>query len=292
MIELKNDFLKVTVSEHGAELQSIVKDGREYLWHGDAAYWGRRAPILFPIVGKVFDNQYRVGEKTYQLPQHGFARDCDFSVAELTEDKVVLMLKYSESTLEKYPYMFALSVEYRLTESSVKETIKVENLGSGKMYFQVGIHPAFMFRNFNPSDEKRGFALFTRNGKKVSWLVISSLTEKGCLSEITRQVDLTDGKFALGTSTFAKDALILENSQADEVTMLDNENQPVVSLRFDAPVMGIWSPAGKNAPFMCIEPWFGRCDRDGFRGDISQREWINVLDPATSFAMAIDMEFR
>lgn len=291
MIELKNDFLKVSVSEHGAELQSIVKNGREYLWHGDSNFWGRRAPVLFPIVGKVFGNRYRVGDKTFELPQHGFARDCRFSVVGQSDGRAVLSLGYDESTLERFPYEFELLIEYRLVGTSVEELIKVRNTGSETMYFQVGIHPAFMFRNFNPSDGRRGYAQFVKKGVKAGRLVVSSLTDRGCLSETTQRIGLADGLLELSTSTFAKDALIIENSQADEVTMLDNDNQPIVTLRFDAPVLGIWSPAGMNAPFMCIEPWYGRCDRDGFRGDISQREWINAIEPESSFSTMIEMEF-
>lgn len=68
---LSNKLLTVTASSVGAELQSIRSNltGHEYLLQGDPFYWKRRSPILFPIVGTVWDG------KEYAMNQHGFARD-------------------------------------------------------------------------------------------------------------------------------------------------------------------------------------------------------------------------
>ena len=61
MVTIENEQRKVVISEHGAELQSIVNQqtGRSYLWYGDPAYWSRRSPVLFPFVGQVYQKKYR-----------------------------------------------------------------------------------------------------------------------------------------------------------------------------------------------------------------------------------------
>ena len=138
MQTLKNDVLTVEVSEHGAELQSIRKGTTEYLWQGDPAYWGRRSPVLFPIVGSVWEKRYRVNGTEYELGQHGFARDMKFVLVSQTEDEVRYRLESDEETLKKYPYPFVLEIAYRLHGSSVDVIWEVTNPASEEMYFQIG----------------------------------------------------------------------------------------------------------------------------------------------------------
>ena len=101
MHTLSNEVLTVTVNDHGAELQNIIRNGVEYLWQGDPAFWGRRSPVLFPIVGSVWDKRYRVEGKEYSLGQHGFARDMDFALVEATQTEIRFRLESNEETVEK-----------------------------------------------------------------------------------------------------------------------------------------------------------------------------------------------
>ena len=82
MFILENEILKVEIASKGAELQSMVHTGFgiEYLWNGDPAFWAKRSPVLFPIVGSLKNNTYFYQGKSYQLPRHGFARDMEFEV--------------------------------------------------------------------------------------------------------------------------------------------------------------------------------------------------------------------
>lgn len=75
----------------------------------------------------------------------------------------------------------------------------------------------------------------------------------------------------MDTHTFDKDALILENEQVRKVTLYNKEKQAYLSLHFNAPVVGLWSPPAKNAPFVCIEPWYGRCDRAHYLGEYKDK---------------------
>ena len=115
---LKNQFLTVTISNRGAELQSI-KDaaGHEYLWQGDPAYWGKRSPLLFPIVCGLWEETFRVDGKAYHMKRHGFASRSEFQLLSKSDDTVCYVLTSNEETLAAYPYHFALFVSYVLKDN-------------------------------------------------------------------------------------------------------------------------------------------------------------------------------
>lgn len=281
MIELANEQLVLHILEKGAEMCSLVKrtTNQEYLWKGDPQYWKRHAPVLFPIVGSVWNGEYRIGEKIYHLPQHGFARDNDFGIIETTKEKAVFQLKSSEKTLEVYPYHFVLRITYELKDSTIKVTWNVENPSDETIYFQIGAHPAFNYPEFNEYDAVRGYLK-----ADTDHLVYKLLGEKGCLhSEASYTLHSEDGLFSIRHYIFDNDALIIENNQTKSISLLDKEKRPYLTVQFDAPVVGLWSPVGKNAPFMCIEPWYGRCDAENYNGDFREKEWMNSLEPHQTF---------
>lgn len=161
MEELKNDKITVIISAHGAELQSIKSaEGREYLWQGDEKYWPRRSPLLFPIVCGLWNGQYRVDGKTYELPRHGFARDMDFDVIEKTESSVTYELTSNEETMKVYPYEFGLNVSYFLNDDMINVVWTVRNMGKEEMHFQIGGHPAFNLPDVGEGDKVEGTLLF------------------------------------------------------------------------------------------------------------------------------------
>ena len=143
MVTLGNDIITVSVKEHGAELCSIRKGEVEYLWQADPAFWGRHSPVLFPIVGSVWDKKYRVDGREFELGQHGFARDMDFTLMNKTDTEIRFRLESDEDTLKKYPWPFVLEIAYRLEGSKIHVIWKVMNPGKEDMYFQIGAHPAF-----------------------------------------------------------------------------------------------------------------------------------------------------
>lgn len=281
MIELANDQLILHIQEKGAEMCSLVKrdNKREYVWKGDPQYWKRHAPVLFPIVGSVWNGEYRIDERTYHLSQHGFARDNDFEVIETTPQKAVFQLKSSEDTLKVYPYEFSLKITYELKDNTLRITWRVDNPSDETIYFQIGAHPAFNYPDFNVFDAVRGFLKADKDE-----LVYKLLGEKGCLHpEKSYTLHSEDGLFAIRHYLFDNDALVIENNQTKSISLLTKEKKPYLTVRFDAPVVGLWSPAGKKAPFMCIEPWYGRCDTENYTGDFRQKEWMNSLEPHQTF---------
>lgn len=290
MTILSNDILTVEVSAHGAELQSIRKGDVEYLWQGDPAFWGRHSPILFPIVGSVWESRYRVGGKEYQLGQHGFARDMDFTMVSSSQTEVRYRLESSEDTLAKYPYPFVLEIAYRLHGNSLDVVWEVMNPSDGDTYFQIGAHPAFFYPDYDPEKSGRGFFTFDRN----EGLECIRIKEKGCVDAETKwPLEMTEGRLKLEKDTFdAIDTIMLQDSQIKRVNMFREDGTPWLSLSFDAPVTGIWSPPGKVAPFICIEPWYGRCDRVGYEGDYREKDWVNCLSPGEKFESVYTIEIE
>ena len=289
MHTLKNDILTVLVKEHGAELASIMKGSTEYLWQADPAFWGRHSPVLFPIVGSVWEKRYRIDGVENEMGQHGFARDMDFTLVDGNETEVRYRLESSAETLAKYPYPFVLEIAYRLEGNKLDVIWDVYNLSEEDIFFQIGAHPAFYYPDYDPQAPERGFLSFDR----TEGLECIRIKEKGCVDAVTKYpLEIpAEGKLPLTRETFDEiDTIVLEDSQVGHVTLHRNDGSPWLSLCFDAPVVGIWSPPTKNAPFICLEPWYGRCDRAGYEGDYRDKDWMNRLAPGERFSSVYTIE--
>ena len=298
---LENDCLAIEVSTFGAELQSIRNKGTgfEYLWHGDKAYWGRRSPVLFPIVGKVWDGRMRYNGAEYQLSQHGFARDQEFEVIDVldlnrkfncrfsTFNALAFVLHSTEATRRLFPFDFSLYVVYQLNGREVDVCWIVENRTDGDIYFQIGAHPAFNYREFDSEADIQGYLKFDRSGD----LSLTRLECGGYAAKERALMNVLESGIAITRDTFAGDALVFER-QLGKVALCDKLGNPYVEVKFDAPVVGLWSPAKAGyAPFMCIEPWYGRCDDSCFDGDFNQKPYINHLVKDEVFTSKYTMRF-
>lgn len=279
---LENHLMKVEIESKGAELKSIldVRSGHEYLYQGDTSFWERRSPVLFPVVGSVWNGKYRMDGREYSIPQHGFARDAEFTVMEDTpEDEAWFYLESDEKTLEMYPRRFRLEIGYHLQETRLTVMWRVKNLDEKDMYFHIGAHPAFMYPDFKASDAVHGYFLFDSRD-----LTTELLKEKGCMGYDTMHLTLdSEQMLPITSTTFDINTIVLANRQVRRVSLLDKERRPYLSVLFQAPVVGMWSPA-PDAPFVCIEPWWGRADRVDFEGDFSEREYTNHLSPGSTFS--------
>ena len=291
MKKISNGILEISVEEHGAELSSIRFNGREYLWGAYPEFWKRHSPVLFPIVGSVWNGKYTSHGETFQMGQHGLVRDMDFLLIKEKADCLEYELKSSEETLGKYPYPFILRIGYKIEGKSITVIWKVENHTCKDMYFQIGAHPAFywpllsaetiengvdaMNTELAKSDD-RGYFYFP---EKPTEIVRTLITEGGCVDiEKKQSLKVVDGYLPLTTETFNHDALVLEHDQLHEVTLCDKDKKPYLTISWDAPLVGLWSPPKKNAPFVCIEPWYGRADRANFNGSFEEKDWIQHLE--------------
>ncbi len=277
MNTISNEHLTVVINPQGAEIQSITdRAGHEYLWQGDPTYWDRRSPILFPAVGGLWNGTYRHGGKSYSMPKHGFMRDCLWQVAEAQDDSLTLVYNGPQNDEERnaFPWRFALTLRYSLSGTRLEAHFTVDNLSEDTMYFQMGGHPGFALPDFAEEADIDGYMRLEGEVEGVL-----RATEQGCVGPEHFDIPRTDdGLVPLSVSTFAHEALIFDRAQIKAATLLDKQRRPRVRIESDAPVWLFWAPQGVHTPFVCVEPWYGLCDRIGYEGDIAGRPYINRLD--------------
>lgn len=290
--QLKNEKITINVDSLGAELVSIVdNNGSEYLWCGDEKFWGRHSPVLFPFVGKPKNNQYRYAGKTYRMGQHGFARDMEFSCTRQEESEIWFALKATEETLEKYPFDFCLEIGYQLEANRVKVLWKVTNQErEKKMYFSIGAHPAFVCPFYDNGETQYALGMNAEKDKAIDKVTYGFLnSENGLLRDDEFELELENGMHSITEHFFDESAYVIENSQVSRVSLVNSKGEAYITVCFDAPSVGIWSPEKKYAPFVCIEPWYGRCDRESFDGVLEEREWGNCLQAGEIFEKSYDI---
>lgn len=268
---LENECLRAEIADAGAELISVYDKKRqaERIWTGDPAVWNRHAPILFPFVGKVLNGEYRVGEKTFPMKtQHGFARDMDFACAEEGALSCVHCLKASDATRAVYPYDFRLTVRHTLEGRALRVSWTVENAGAETMYFSIGGHPGFLLPEGVRKEDCR--VLFP-GCEKLSCI---SASKAGYALAEKKTLALTDG--AIRYRADIPDTWIFENGQVKQVGIALKDGGPFVMLHCEQfPMLAVW--ANPKGPFICLEPWFGRTDDEGFTGTVDQKAGIQTL---------------
>ncbi len=283
---LKNGRLEAAVCSLGAELISLKKGGTEYMWNADPAYWGRRSPILFPFVGSLKGKQYRYQGKVYEMGQHGFARDMEFALVSHTDTKLVMELHETAETMEKYPFRFLLEISYELKEEELVVGWRVRNTDEKTLCFSIGGHPAFNCPLEGKGSQSDYMLRFMKDEKPLQEIVSAVIGEGGLVTEGTLEFGLEDGYLPVTAELFDTDTIVLEDSQSDAVSLIDPEGREYLRVSFPMPIVGIWTPIQKNAPFLCIEPWCGRCDDADFAGELPERRWGNSLEPSKEFSTA------
>lgn len=280
------DKIQIEVAPHGAELRALCRGNQSYMWNADKAYWGRVAPILFPVVGLPAEQKLRIGGRSFEMHQHGFARDVDFVKA---GDAWVYEQKEPR---ENYPYTFVLEARYPVTEKSVICSWKVRNTSPVVMHFSIGAHPAFMMPDYHQSDSVHGYLrCFDHQGNPMIPVSYSYLEGGLRVASAPTVVPNEDGLIVLTEETFAGDAFLLKQSKVASVALLDKDRKEVLRVNCpQAQAYGLWNPHKPGCPFVCIEPWCGIADRAGFTGDISERDCNHSLAPGETFEFAYEIE--
>lgn len=287
---LKNSKLKAEFDSFGAELLSLKDDmGKEYLWYGDDAFWARRSPILFPFVGKVRDGKYRYKGTEYTMGQHGFARDKEFALVSQTDEELWFVLEADNETRKIYPFEFRLVIGYRLVENKLKVMWRVLNLSDTEpLYFSIGAHPGFLC----PIEEGTKQSEYSFQFDVSEPVYHTASMENGLRLPYERILKTEHGKCQITDSFFdmgQEGTYIFENNQIKEVSLLRPDGRPYVTVRFDMPMVALWSPEKKQAPFVCIEPWYGRCDAVDFDGSLEERVCGNSILPDEVFETAYEI---
>lgn len=269
---ISNSTLKASINHAGAELISLKDNQKEYIWEGNPEFWGKHSPVLFPIVGTLKNNTYKVHEKEYQLTRHGFARDMEFQLIEKTGNSAVFSLESNEETLKKYPFEFELQLVYTIENTSLNIEYIVINRSEKKMPFSIGAHPAIALPE---SFENYAFKFEKHESLKYN------LLENDLISNKTETLKTVNNVIPLSYKLFENDALVFKTLESTSLTILEN-SKPYVQVDFeDFPSLGIWTK--DQAPFVCIEPWFGYSDTAENSGDLFKKEGILILDIDQSF---------
>lgn len=283
---LENEFLRVTIVDAGAELISVWDKvaGQERIWTGEPSVWNRHAPILFPFVGKVKDGKYRIGEKEYAMKtQHGFARDMVFACVEATEASVTHCLTATEQTRAIYPFEFKLTVCHKLLGKRLAIEWVIENLGEDRMFFSIGGHPGFMA----PEGLRKEDCLIAFPGKAE--LQYISANPSGFIVTQPKTLHLQNGLASWQADI--PDTWIFEDHQVQSVGIARPDGTLFVTLHCETfPMLAVW--ANPDGPFICLEPWFGRADDEGFTGTIDQKKAMQSLQAKEKQEIAYAIEFH
>ncbi len=281
---IENEQLIVKVCDHGAELFGLYDkaNGREVLWQADPKHWARHAPILFPFVGKCQGGFYTHNGADYPMGQHGFARDMEFEFAGQTEDSITHVLRSTEETLAKYPFSFELKVTHKIAGKELAVQWEVVNTGDEVMYFSIGGHPAF---NVPAREGESKFDYFVTFGgeEKLNYLRVD-LSCAAADIDHPQVLEPKDNKMQITEHMFDQDAFIFDDHEVKKVGIAFPDGTPYVTMTCEQiPSMGVWSMPAPETPFVCLEPWIGRCDNKGFAGELKDKYGVQKLEAGKKF---------
>ena len=277
---IENDQLRIAIQAHGAELDSIYHKEHqlEYLWSGDSAYWGKKSPVLFPIVGTLKDNTYTFKGEKYSLSRHGFARDRVFELEYQTADSAVFLLKSDAESFKNYPFHFEFRLHYALKINELCVTYGVKNLSDEPMYFSVGGHPAFQV----PLVAGTFYEDYFIQLNETETFGRYPLSKEGLIETMPNAFLNNSNNIVLKHSLFYEDAIVLKHIKSNSMAILSDKTPHGLRMTFDGfPYFGIW--AAKNAPFICLEPWCGIADMVNTTQELTEKEGINQLEIGEQF---------
>ncbi len=281
MTTISNNQISITVSADGAEMHSLkdINTGREYLWQGDPEFWTGHSPILFPIVGGLWNGTMRVDGREYKTPKHGFVKHRTWKLECQTEDSLTYSYWSTEEDEQLFPRDYALEETYRLEGRKVVNTMKVKNYAKKEMWFQIGGHPGFNLPDYKREEPLSGYMQL--HGEPTE---IARAGEQGCIEAERHPAPLNaDGLVELRKETFDNEALIFENHAITGATLLTLSKEPYIRVESNSQTWLFWSPQGQHAPFLCTEPWFGMPDDIGFEGEIHERSCVIGLPAGKSW---------
>ncbi len=274
---IKNKNCSLSVDTFGAELSSFICNGTEYIWQRNPDVWSGSAPVLFPIVGmfKGEGETTLIDGKSYHMDIHGFAKDTDFKVEDISEDKVTLSIESNTATLKMYPYNFKFSVEYKLQENGFSQTFIIENKNDIDMPFVVGAHPGFNVPLFKGefSDHK---LVFEKNETAPAYRIDNN----GIIDDYNPDtVFFGNNEIQLDHSLFDKGALVFEHLNSKWIKLLDKDGRGIKMDFADFDYFGVWQRAKFKAKYICLEPWTGMNDCYSDDGVFKNKRGMRFIAP-------------
>ena len=236
---LENDILRIEIESFGAELKSVKNKstGQEYMWQADPTYWGRTSPVLFPFVGSLNNKCYTYEGQTYEMGQHGFARDMEFSLISKTESDIYFELVSNEETFKKYPFNFTLGLGYQLSGNELKVIWKVFNTSTDKvLHFSIGAHPAFNCP-IHGEENKAGYQFYFAGANEIHH---HGHTDTGLSIEEDVVLPLENHRATITPEFFDGSTYIIEGPQTNEIGIEDPEGNRFITVGFDMPIVALW----------------------------------------------------
>ena len=274
MVTISNSEITVSIAERGAEIQSINRDGVEYMWSRNPEFWSSCAPIMFPICGGLKKGKYELDGETYEMPKHGFVKAMDFEVESATETSATFVVHDNEQTRKTYPFAFAFRVIYELDGASLKVTYDAENLDNKTMYCSFGGHEAYAC----PEGIEAYELIFSENETLDAYALNGDL-----LTDYTKRMVSNSNRLALDDKHFVLDALVFRDVKSNSVTLQSKVSSRRVTVTFDGfDYLVLWHK--HTSPYLCIEPWCGVQDVAGTSFDLKAKEGIHAISPTCHFA--------
>jgi galactose mutarotase-like enzyme len=287
MHQLENNYLRVIAREHGAELTSVFdkKHNIEHLWQADPHFWGWHAPVLFPVIGRCLNDEIEIDGEQFRMAKHGFARNANFRLLDLTETSIVFSLKNNEQWQKIYPFKFEFLIRYKLEENALVVSYEVINKDTKNIYFSLGGHPAFAV----PFTEGGHYEDYTLEFAETENVKRHYINNDGYLDGRKEVVLANTNTLQLKHNLFSEDALIFKDLKSRKVTIKDKNSERYLSVDFKGfNYLGIWAKVG--APYVCIEPWLGCADTAGKPTAFKDKEGIIKLEPAGAFNVSYQIE--
>ena len=278
---IDNGKLRLEVSSLGAEMQRLSScSGTEYLWDGDSRYWRRHAPVLFPFVARLKDDRYRLEDREYTMPKHGFAPECEFEIYSQSDTQLIFRLTDNEKTREYYPFAFEFCVSYRLEDWKLNISYRVFNSGDRLLPFGMGGHPGFRI----PFAESPNFEDYYLEFSQVCDPDRVLFGADCLVSGVRERYPLKEGRILpLEHSLFDNDAVVLEHT-AKEVAIRCRNSRRGIKVAFpQMNYVGFWHKDGLAAPYVCIEPWLSLPARHGVTEDFYCKGDMVRLKPGENY---------
>ena len=287
---IENSSLRLTFSSLGGELRSILnkRNGKEYLWQGNPEFWTGRSPNLFPIVGRIKEGKYRLGDKIYSIKSpHGFVRISELELREKTENSVVFGISDSAETLAVYPFKFDFNVKFTLENNKITVCYLISNTGDKTMYFSVGAHPGFNIP-INSEEKFEDYSIVFENDCEPNEVICEN-----CFITGEKRPFALENKrvIPLSHNLFDNDAIILSDMKSRKLKICSKKSDNSVTVDFaDFEYLGIWHKPMTEAPYVCIEPWNGLPSEVISDEELTEKPAIITLDPSKDYSAAYSIE--
>lgn len=288
--QIQNEIISAKIDSLGGQLVSLQKDGKEYIWQRDSQFWGESAPILFPVIARLRDNVLTIDGKDYSMPMHGFVKDSELTVQKQSETSITFLLESNDQTKEFYPWEFRFYVTFSLEGEKLQTDFLVENTDDKKMLFALGGHPGFCL----PMEEGATFEDYVLEFEKEERLESNHINMETIeICALQKDLVLDGGRvLPIKRSLFDNEAMIFEGIRSRYVDLVHKDSKRGIRFSYgNFPTLAAWTlSAPVEAPFVCLEPWYGMGFRDNEDSDITHKYGMVPLESGESFRDAFSIE--